>query len=376
MIGALIATPSISSTRPEHDMSNGPVIDTLASWMEDAGFAVEVLPIAGAPGKFNLVATLGHGTGGLVLSGHTDTVPCDADLWQSDPFKLKEADDRLYGLGVADMKSFFAFALDAARDLDPAKLAHPLIVVATADEESSMSGGRALATAGVPGGRRAVIGEPTRLKPVRMHKGILMESIRVQGRSGHSSQPALGANALEGMHAVIGALLGYRDELMRDHNHNGFEVPTPTLNLGAIRGGDNPNRICGDCDLHIDLRTLPGMSIDTVRETLHERCRTALAGTPFALQFTHLFEGIDAMETPADTVLVAAAERLTDAPAEAVSFGTEAPFFRELGMETIVLGPGDIRQAHQPDEYLGVDMVGPARELLRKLIGEFCLGGD
>lgn len=373
MIGALIATPSVSSVTPEHDMSNRPLVDLLAGWLESAGFAVEVLPIETAPGKFNVIGTLGRGDGGLVLSGHTDTVPYDGALWRSDPFKLRQADERLYGLGAADMKSFFAFAIDAALQFRASDLQRPLIIVGTADEESGMCGGRALVNSGVRGGRHVVIGEPTRMRPVRMHKGIIMEGIHVLGKSGHSSQPALGANALEGMHAIMSMLLAYRDELARIHRHDGFEVPTPTLNLGSIRGGDNPNRICGDCDLHIDVRTLPGMSIAAVREEIQRRCRETLAGTAFELEFTRLFEGIDAMETPAEATLVTAAERLTGAGAEAVSFGTEAPFFRELGLETIILGPGDIRQAHQPDEYLGLDMIAPAQATFHQLIHEFCV---
>ncbi|HET7569501.1 MAG TPA: acetylornithine deacetylase [Gammaproteobacteria bacterium] len=373
MIRALIATPSVSSVSPEFDMSNRPVADLLANWCEDAGFRVELQKLDAAPGKVNLIASLGRGDGGLALAGHTDTVPYDKALWSSDPFKLRAADDRLYGLGSADMKSFFAFALEAATQFDAAAFRRPLVLVATADEESDMFGGRALAGSGLPGVSRVVIGEPTRMRPVRMHKGILMESIRVLGQSGHSSDPALGANAVEGMHAIIAALLDYRTAMQQAHRDEHFAVPLPTLNFGAIRGGDNPNRICGECELHIDLRTLPGMTTDAVREAFQQRCRDALAGTPFRLEFRRLFEGIDAMETPAESALVAAAERLTGAESEAVSFGTEAPFFRELGLDTIVLGPGDIAQAHQPDEYLGLDMIEPARNTFKRLIEEFCL---
>ncbi|HET7306997.1 MAG TPA: acetylornithine deacetylase [Gammaproteobacteria bacterium] len=373
MIRSLIATPSVSSVTPEFDMSNRPVVDLLANWCEGAGFRVELQKLDAAPGKVNLIASLGRGDDGLALSGHTDTVPFDEARWSSDPFKLRAADDRLYGLGSADMKSFFAFALEAATQFAPTAFRRPLVLVATADEESDMFGGRTLAGSGLPGVSRVVIGEPTRMRPVRMHKGILMESIRVLGQSGHSSDPALGANAVEGMHAIVAALLDYRDEMQRAHRDEHFAVPLPTLNFGAIRGGDNPNRICGECELHIDLRTLPGMKGNAVRDALHRRCRDALDGTPFRLEFRRLFEGIDAMETPAESALVAAAERLTGAPSEAVSFGTEAPFFRELGLDTIILGPGDIAQAHQPDEYLGLDMIAAARDTFKRLIEEFCL---
>jgi len=134
------------------------------------------------------------------VAGHTDTVPFDAGRWRYDPFAGAIADERIYGLGSADMKSFLALAIEAAREFSVRDLRQPLVVLATADEESSMSGARALAAANRPLGRHAVIGEPIGLKPIRMHKGILMEAIRLEGRSGHSSNPALGASALEGMH--------------------------------------------------------------------------------------------------------------------------------------------------------------------------------
>ncbi len=158
MMGQLIAAPSVSSVSPEWDQTNAAVVDRLANWCEDAGFTVERLPIPGYPGKFNLVATAGTGPDGLVLAGHTDTVPFDGPLWSSDPFKLTERDGRLYGLGTSDMKGFFALILEAVRDLDLAKLKHPLVLLATADEESSMCGAKWLLDANRRLGRHAVIG--------------------------------------------------------------------------------------------------------------------------------------------------------------------------------------------------------------------------
>ena len=130
-----------------------------------------------------------------------------------------------------------------------------------------------------------------------MHKGILMEAIRVEGRSGHSSNPALGASALEGMHRVMGELLQWRMELQACYRNPLFEVEVPTLNLGRIHGGDNPNRICADCELHIDIRPLPGMTLADLRDELHGRLGRLLAEGPLQLSFTPLFEGVEAMES-------------------------------------------------------------------------------
>ncbi|MBT8129918.1 MAG: M20/M25/M40 family metallo-hydrolase, partial [Gammaproteobacteria bacterium] len=168
----LIALPSISCTRPELDQGNRKVVDMLAAWLEDLGFNTEIQPVSADGNKANLIATAGSGNSGLVLAGHTDTVPYDEHRWTSDPFKLSETDNRLYGLGTADMKSFFALAIEAIRDLDLARLQQPLIILATADEETSMNGARALNAGHLSNARFALIGEPTGLRPVRMHKGM------------------------------------------------------------------------------------------------------------------------------------------------------------------------------------------------------------
>jgi acetylornithine deacetylase len=373
MLEGLIGTLSVSSVTPGFDHSNRGVIDLLASWLDSAGFRVEILALPGQPDKANLLATLGSGPGGLVLAGHTDTVPFDAPLWTYDPLRLTEADGRYYGLGTSDMKSFLALAIEAARGLDGAALVHPLMILATADEESAMHGARALVEAGRPLGRYAVIGEPTGLRPVRMHKGVMGESIRLVGRSGHASDPALGNNAMEGMHAVIGALLDWRTELQERYRHPGFAIQHPTLNLGHIHGGDNPNRICGDCELHIDMRLLPGLEAAAMRAELRARVARVAESRGLDWVVEPLFEAIPPAETPAGSMIVTVAEGLTGHAAGAVNFGTEAPFFNQLGMETIVLGPGDIAQAHQPDEYLALDRIGPTLDLLRALIQRFCL---
>ncbi|HCK80756.1 MAG TPA: acetylornithine deacetylase [Candidatus Competibacter sp.] len=375
-IRQLIATPSVSSVSPQFDQSNRAVIDLLAGWLEDAGFRVCIQPLVERPDKANLIATSGEGSGGLVLAGHTDTVPYDEGRWRHDPFGGAVADGRIYGLGSADMKAFLALAIEAAGEFTARELRRPLVILATADEESSMAGARALAAAGKPLGRHAVIGEPTGLKPVRMHKGILMEAIRLEGRSGHSSNPALGASALEGMHRVIGELLRWRAELEAHYRNPLFEVAVPTLNLGHIHGGDNPNRICADCELHIDIRPLPGMTLAELRGALQQRLERLLVDGTLKLSFRPLFAGIEALETPAAAAIVRATEELTGEAAGAVGFGTEGPYLNALGMETVIIGPGSVDRAHQPDEFLPLASVQPTLDLLRSLIGRFCERGE
>ncbi|WP_263144586.1 acetylornithine deacetylase [Pseudomonas sp. RIT-PI-AD] len=368
---ALIAAPSVSCTQPDLDQSNRPVIDLLAGWLDELGFRCEIQAVA--PGKSNLIATYGQGPGGLVLAGHTDTVPFDDALWRSDPLRLREADGRWYGLGSCDMKGFFALVIEAVGELLDRPFRQPLLILATCDEESSMAGARALAQAGRPLGRAAVIGEPTGLRPVRLHKGVMMERIDILGQSGHSSDPSLGHSAMEAMHDAIGELLALRAQWQRDYRNPQFGVPQPTLNLGCIHGGDNPNRICGQCALEFDLRPLPGMDPEPLRAAIRDKLRPVAERHRVRIDYNPLFASLPPFEQSADCELVRLAERLTGHRAEAVAFGTEAPYLQQLGCETLVLGPGDIACAHQPDEHLELARIEPSVRLLRRLIEHYCL---
>ena len=375
MLKTLVAEPSVSCTIPQRDQGNLGVLQHLAGWLEDLRFEVTVLPLPNKPGKGNLIARRGGGGGdsgeGLVLAGHTDTVPCDESLWSVDPFSLAERDSRFYGLGSCDMKGFFPSALAAAWRHAASRFKQPLTIVATADEETSMDGARHLAEQGLPKAAAAVIGEPTGLRPVRAHKGVAMLSIVAQGASGHSSNPALGDNALEAMHRVMGALLAFRAELGARHTDPAFEVSAPTLNLGCLRAGDNPNRICGHAELQIDLRLLPGMDTAQVVADLRGRVEAASGGTPATVETR--FQPVAPYQTAADGRLVRLLESLSQQPARTVAFGTEAPFFQQLGMETVIFGAGSIDQAHQPDEFVHGHQLRALEDALTALIAAYCL---
>ena len=372
-LGQLVQTPSVSSTDPSWDQGNRAVVDLLASWLTDMGFKAEILPINEDGSKANLLATRGSGPGGLVLSGHTDTVPFDEGRWQSNPLGLDERDNRLYGLGSTDMKGFFPIALAAAASFSNVELQQPLILLATADEESSMNGARTLAAAGRPKARAAIIGEPTSLVPVRMHKGIMMEAVHINGQAGHSSNPALGNSALEGMHAVMGDLVDYRAQMAERYSNPLFEVAFPTLNLGCIHGGDSPNRICGQSELHFDLRMTPAGDNAQVREDIRQRLAHIGQVRGLDIEMRSLIQDVSPFEQAADSELVRLAEKLTGHEAIAVAFATEAPFLQQLGMETIVMGPGSIDQAHQPDEFMALDQIKPGIALLEQCIRHYCL---
>jgi len=376
LIEQLLNTPSISCTAPAIDQGNLHVINLLADWFESLGFHCEIQMLDVKKNKANLIATAGNGDNGLVLSGHTDTVPYDENRWQVEPFGLTEKDDRFYGLGSCDMKSFFAVIIEALKPIDLNQLKQPLIILATADEETSMSGAKAIARhaqkLGINNARYAVIGEPTDMRPVRMHKGMMMESIQLIGQAGHSSNPALGNNALEAMHKVIGELLRWREELQSKYINPLFEVPVPTMNLGHIHGGDNPNRICGNCELQIDIRPLPGMKTTDLRDEMQQRLKQVLQETGIQFKTVALFDGVDAMETDKNAELVRLTEKMTQSESQIVAFSTEAPFYNEIGLQTIVMGPGSIKQAHQPDEFIETKTLNPAVDIIRRLIKHYC----
>lgn len=376
MIRRLVATPSVSSLQPALDQGNGPVCELLADWLEPLGFEVSLREVPGMPGKKNLVARAGEGADGLVLAGHTDTVPYDADSWRFDPFGGELRDGRIHGLGSADMKSFLAVAAHAAARVDLARLARPLLIVGTADEESGMGGARALVAAGQGEreslGARVLVGEPTGLQPVDRHKGIFMERIRVLGRSGHGSNPAAGLNAIDGMMAALEALHAFLARLAEQYPEQGFPVPGPTLNPGAIRGGDNPNRICESCELDIDMRLVPGMTTRSARAGLRAAVRDALEGSGFRLEFVPLFEGVDPLAPGSHHALAEACEQASGHACGAVNFATEGPLYQQLGMEVVVCGPGEIAVAHQPDESVELAEAARAVDMVESLVQRFC----
>jgi len=309
----------------------------------------------------------------LVFAGHTDTVPCDENLWQQNPFDLDIREGKAYGLGATDMKGFFPTVMAAIEPYLNKPLQHPIIIIATADEETAMTGAKALTQQAIPHARYAVIGEPTGMQPIRLHKGVMMEAVRITGSSGHSSNPSLGQNALDVMHDVITDLKQFRQELQAKHQHKGFEIAMPTMNFGCIHGGDNPNRICGHCELEFDLRPLPGMSLDDLRQVIDKRLDVIADKNQIVIERNSLFNGIAAFEQQPDSNLVRAVERLSGHDASSVAFGTEAPFLQALGMDVVVMGPGSIDQAHQPDEFIDLAQLDNAVKVLQGLIEEFCL---
>jgi acetylornithine deacetylase len=372
MYQQLIAAPSISAIEEHLCMSNKSVIELLAQWCESLGFTCEIIELESGKGRYNLLAKRGQGDGGLMLAGHTDTVPFDDSRWNQNPFKLTELDNKLYGLGSIDMKGFFAFVLQAISELDEKQQTQPILILATADEETTMAGAQQICKHPNLKPSRCIIGEPTDMTPVFTHKGHMTTAIRVVGRSGHSSDPERGLNAIEVMHKVITKLLILKEQLKNKYSINHFKIPYPTLNLGNIHGGDNANRICGCCEMHIDMRPLPGLSVQELQALVLDATYDINQQYPNSVSVIDLHEPIPAFTGSTDSALVKLAENIAGQKAVAVNYCTEAPFIQQLGCETIVMGPGSINQAHQPDEFLAMEKIKPSQQIISNLIKASC----
>ncbi len=369
----LIATPSISALEAELDMSNQGVVTLLSQWLSDLGFECQIQAVADTRGKNNLLAKIGQGRGGLLLAGHTDTVPFDEGRWNQDPFTLTEKDNRWYGLGTCDMKGFFALVIEAVRQMPTQDFVRPLYILASADEETTMNGAKAFAQSKAIAPEYALIGEPTGLKPVYMHKGHLAQGIRITGRSGHSSDPDKGLNAIEIMHQVIGQLLKLKQHLADNYREEAFSVPYPTMNFGHIHGGDAANRICGCCDLHLDIRPLPGLPLEVLEQLLIQYLAELSQRYPGAIKISQLYPGSQPFAGQADNQWSQLVAQLSNTAPEVVNYATEAPYIQQLGCQTLVWGPGSIEQAHQPDEYLDTTYINKTVDLLKQLIYQACI---
>ncbi|GGZ14207.1 acetylornithine deacetylase [Shewanella fodinae] len=370
---ALIASPSISAIEAAQDQSNKGVLDLLSNWFTELGFQCQQQAVANSRNKYNLLASLGSGSGGLLLAGHTDTVPFDEGRWHQDPFTLTEKEGRWYGLGTCDMKGFFALILEALKDMPLQQFKRPLYILASADEETTMSGAKTFAANAAIRPEYAIIGEPTSLRPVYMHKGHLAQGIRITGRSGHSSDPSKGLNAIDIMYQVIGQLLKLKQHLADNYRENAFSVPYPTMNFGHIHGGDAANRICGCCDLHLDIRPLPGIAIADLQLMTQQYLLPISEKYPGAVSISTLYPGAEPFADTADSAWSQLVAKLSGNAPEVVNYATEAPYIRSLGCHTLVLGPGSIDQAHQPDEFLDLAQVKPTISLLKQLIYHACI---
>ena len=363
--GRLIACNTVSSK------SNAEAMDYLGEQLDGHGFrvALQRTEVSGVQ-KVNLVACAGPPEpDGLVVSGHVDTVPFDGQPgWTRDPLQLAIEDDRVYGRGTSDMKGFVAQCVAAAAQLDLTTLARPLVFVFTADEEVGMLGADRLlpdlpdALRDIPQPRLAWIGEPTSDHVFHTHKGIALVTIQVHGLGGHSSIPEKGANAIAVAGKVIEAVGQYQAEL-RAQPAAEFatlfpDAPYTSLNFGSVRGGTAGNMIAEECTLLISYRPLPRTDATEVYNEIVRRVRavdTRDYGSDLrpTIEVSEPFIApplLSPRHTPLEHVLFAEFGATTSGGAP---FGTDGCQFARTGIDSLICGPGDLDQAHQPNESIG-----------------------
>ena len=327
--------------------------------------------------KANLFATLGEGkSAGVILSGHTDTVPWDGQDWSDDPLGAAVRDGRLYGRGSADMKGFIAVALAHAAEFLDSKSPFAIHVAFSYDEEVGCFGVRDLIAdmraAGVAP-LACIVGEPTNMVPAIAHKGVYRYKCCVRGKEAHSALTPQSVNAVEMAARLVGKVRDMAERFQREEpRYEGFDVPFSTASVGQFRGGIADNVVPRDAEFRYEFRDLPTADVQAMQQevlaharTLEPAMKAVAAETGF--RFETICE-IPSFLGSAEDNITRLAQRLSGEPRTTlVAFGTEAGIFKGAGIPTVVCGPGSITQAHQPDEYVSLEQLVRCESFMRSL---------
>ncbi len=327
--------------------------------------------------KANLFATLGEGKpGGVILSGHTDTVPWDGQDWSADPLGAQVAHGRLYGRGSADMKSFIAIALAHAGDFLESKAPFAIHLAFSYDEEVGCFGVKELIAdmreAGVAP-LACVVGEPTSMVPAIAHKGVYRYKCCVRGKEAHSSLTPQSVNAIEMAARVVGKLRDMAEGFQREEpRYDGFDVPFSTASVGQFHGGIADNVVPRDAEFRYEFRDLPTADARAMQQQLVAHARSLepamKAVAPQAgFRFETICEIPSFLGSATDGVTRLAQRLSGEGRTTLVAFGTEAGIFKAAGIPTVVCGPGSITQAHQPDEYVSLEQLARCESFMRGL---------
>lgn len=371
--------------------SDLPAAEYLADELTRAGFAV-ALQQADRDGvaKANVVARCGPPEpGGLILSGHIDVVPfADQPGWSRDPLKLGAAGGRLYGRGTSDMKGFLAQCLDAARRLDADTLRRPVVMLFTCDEEVGCLGAARLAEAlpellaETPQPRLAWIGEPTSYRVFHTHKGIVEFDVEVRGRGGHSGVPDAGVNAISVAARAIAEIGSVQAEYRGRGQASGAELfpeaPYTPFNLGTIVGGTAANMIAEACRFRVSYRPLPGedalapyRAVEARLEALEARDHSGseLAAS-ISLEAPLVVPAMCA--TRGSNLEAALFAEFDQCESAGAPFCTDGGQFAAAGIESLICGPGDLDQAHQPDESVSREALARGPDAILRVVAQLC----
>jgi acetylornithine deacetylase len=354
--------------------SNLALIETLADELRTLGVPIR-LTYDDERQKANLFATLGAGKpAGLILSGHTDTVPWEGQAWSREPLSAHVEGGKLFGRGSADMKGFIGAVVAQTRHWLEADLPFALHYAFSYDEEVGGFGVRRLIAdlreAGVAP-RLCIVGEPTEMVPAIAHKGVYRWRCHVRGHAAHSSLRPHAVNAVEAAARVIARIANLGDELRdSEPRQAGFDVPYTTAAVCVVAGGIADNVVPEDCRFHYELRNLPGVDAEALHarvvaaaKALEPEMKAVDTATGFRFEpFCEMPAFRAAADEPAVTLALAlaGAQRTTN-----VAFGTEAGMFQRAGISTVVCGPGSINQAHQADEFVSLAQLARCEAFLR-----------
>ena len=375
ILAKLVSFPTVSRD------SNLDLVDWVEAWLARHGIASQRVWNA-ERSKAALFAHVGPElAGGVVLSGHSDVVPVDGQDWRSDPFVLTERDGRLYGRGAVDMKGFDALALWAMAEAARGGLKRPLQLALSYDEEVGCTGAPPMIDAmaqRLPKAAAVLVGEPSMMQVVTGHKGSIGFATHIRGFEVHSSILHTGVSAIH----EAGKLISWANEINAANRAAPpgplaavFEPPWTTLHIGQIAGGTAHNIAAGDCRFGFDFRVVPGEDM----ADWEARYRARVAEVEREMKAVRSEAGITlrryfhvpALEPETDGAAEALARRLTgDNGRHVVSYGTEAGQFQERGFSAVVCGPGDIAQAHQPDEYITLAQFEAGHAMMRRLLAE------
>jgi acetylornithine deacetylase len=328
--------------------------------------------------KANIHAIIGPNiAGGLALSGHVDTVPVDGQAWTADPFKLHRKNGRLYARGACDMKGFVAACLAAVPDFKAMNLARPLHLFISYDEEVGCHGAIRLIEDMKDSGLRpnlCVVGEPSSMRPILAHKGKLNLIVTVKGKPGHSSEPGKGVNAI---YAAARAIAWADQEAQRlaieGPFEEGFDPPHTTIHVGTVKGGSILNIIPEHAEYTMEWRFIPGDSprahMQRMQAWIAAHIEPAMKAIDPACGFSYQIDlEMPGMGLPADHELATIVKQVAGSnSAGKVAYGTEGGFYEEAGIPTIICGPGDIAQAHRPDEWIAEQQLALCDSFIRRM---------
>jgi acetylornithine deacetylase len=359
--------------------SNLPLIECIADHLRTLDIPIR-LTYDEERRKANLFATIGTGKpGGVILSGHTDTVPWDGQAWSVDPLSAELRDARLYGRGSADMKGFIGLAVAQAHDFLAADLPFAVHYAFSYDEEVGGFGARALIADLKEAGlepRLCIVGEPTNMVPAVAHKGVYRWRCCVRGKAAHSSLTPMAVNALEAGARLVSSISDLADR-MRDAGprHEGFDVPYSTAAVCQMHAGIADNVVPEECRIHYEFRNLPGADAEAMQQQVQARA-AELEPAMHAVDPTSGFrfectaEMPDFRAPPGDPAVALAARLAGTSDTALVAFGTEAGLFQRAGIATVICGPGSINQAHQADEYVSLDQLAACERFIARLRDE------